>query len=243
MTDFGLIFSLFAIAAGAIASVAGFGIGSILTPILAVSIGTKLAVSAVCIPHLVATSWRCWILRRHIDKKVLLNFGITSAVGGFVGALLHAQAQSYLLTVLFGSLLVLVSVLSLTGYDAKMRFGTKRSGLAGAVSGVLGGMVGNQGGIRSAAMLNFNLSKESFVGTATAIGVLVDLARLPVYLTSEAKELFALWPSIAIATGCTLLGTFLGMKLLVHVPQKIFKRIVASIILVLGFAVLLRGSV
>jgi uncharacterized membrane protein YfcA len=243
MTDFAFIFSFFAIVAGAIASVAGFGIGSILTPILSVSISTKLAVSAVCIPHLVATTWRCWLLRHHIDKKVLLNFGITSAVGGFVGALLHAKAQSYLLTVLFGALLVLVSLLGLTGWDAKLRFGRKRSGIAGAVSGMLGGMVGNQGGLRSAAMLNFNLSKESFVGTATAIGVIVDLARLPVYLTSEAKELFALCPGIALATACTLLGTFLGMKLLIHVPHRIFKKVVASIILVLGFAVLLRGSV
>ena len=35
--------------------------------------------------------------------------------------------------------------------------------LAGALSGLLGGLVGNQGGIRSAALLGFNLSKANFV--------------------------------------------------------------------------------
>jgi uncharacterized membrane protein YfcA len=106
----------------------------------------------------------------------------------------------------------------------------------------LGGMVGNQGGIRSAAMLTFDLSKESFVGTATAIGVIVDLARLPVYIASEANELLALWPCIVIGSVGTLVGTFLGTKLLHHIPQKTFKRIVATIILILGFTVLLRGT-
>jgi hypothetical protein len=33
--------------------------------------------------------------------------------------------------------------------------------LAGAVSGALGGLVGNQGGIRTAAMLGYEVPKES----------------------------------------------------------------------------------
>ena len=41
-----------AVLAGAIASVSGFGIGSLLTPLLGVRVGTKLAVAAVSVPHL-----------------------------------------------------------------------------------------------------------------------------------------------------------------------------------------------
>jgi hypothetical protein len=40
------------VVAGAVASVSGFGIGSLLTPPLAVRVGTKLAVAAVSVPHL-----------------------------------------------------------------------------------------------------------------------------------------------------------------------------------------------
>ena len=50
--------------AGAIAALAGFGIGSILTPLLAVSVGTKDAVVAVSVPHLVATALRFWKMRQ-----------------------------------------------------------------------------------------------------------------------------------------------------------------------------------
>jgi hypothetical protein len=42
--------------AGGIAAVSGFGIGSLLTPVLALQIGTKLAVAAVAVPH--SAVWR-----------------------------------------------------------------------------------------------------------------------------------------------------------------------------------------
>src|SRR5215471_16971526 len=67
---------LAAIVAGAIASLAGFGIGSVLTPLLALSVGAKEAVIAVSIPHLVATAIRLWALHRNVDLRVLRNFGI-----------------------------------------------------------------------------------------------------------------------------------------------------------------------
>jgi uncharacterized membrane protein YfcA len=58
--------------AGAVAAVAGFGIGSLLTPTLALATGTgtKLAVAAISIPHLVGTAQRFWILRRAARARV-----------------------------------------------------------------------------------------------------------------------------------------------------------------------------
>lgn len=49
-----------AVVAGSIASIAGFGIGSILTPLIALRHGMKAAVSAVAVPHVIATSIRFW---------------------------------------------------------------------------------------------------------------------------------------------------------------------------------------
>jgi len=46
-------YALFAVAmiAGAVASVTGFGIGSLITPVLSISVGTKIAVAMVSIPE------------------------------------------------------------------------------------------------------------------------------------------------------------------------------------------------
>jgi uncharacterized protein len=176
----GALVLLVAVLAGAVASIAGFGIGSLLTPLLAWQIGTRLAVAAVSLPHLAGTALRFWRLREHIDRRVLLSFGLASAAAGLLGALLHAHAGSPALAVVLGALLVLAGALGLTGLAERLRLRGPWAWAAGAGSGAFGGLVGNQGGIRSAALLGFNLPREAFVATATAIALAVDAVRLPV---------------------------------------------------------------
>lgn len=227
-----------AIVAAGIAAVTGFGIGSLLTPVLALRTGTKLAVAAVAIPHFVGTAARFWVLRRHVDRRVLLGFGAASAAGGLGGALLHTWISSRALGVVFGSLLLLAAGSELTGWIGRVHWGRRAAWAAGALSGLLGGLVGNQGGIRSASMLGFDVPKESFVATATAIGLFVDAARLPVYLASQGREIAGLWPLLLVASAGVLAGTALGTRLLARLPQRAFRTIVAVLLLLLGVAMI-----
>ena len=228
---------LAAIVAGAIAALAGFGIGSVLTPLLALSVGTKEAVVAVSIPHLVATAIRFWNLRHNIDRHVLKNFGIASAAGGLAGALIGSRFSSPILAYILGALLVFAGLTGLTGISQKMRFGRKAAWLGG-VSGLLGGLVGNQGGIRSAALLEFNLEAKTFVATATAIALIVDGARMPIYFfTSPATvERLGLW--IAVMVAGVAIGTIAGGRALARIPEIYFRRLVSLLILALGIVML-----
>ena len=178
--EFFIVTVLIAFVAGLVASIAGFGIGSLLTPLLAIKVGTKLAVAAVVIPHFGGTVVRCWLLRKSIDKQTLIDFGITSAIGGLLGALLHNFFRNPLLTLILGFILTLSGVMGLSDIGKRVNLPSRLVGLIGAVSGIFGGLVGNQGGIRSLALTTFKLDPISFVATATAIGLLVDIARMPV---------------------------------------------------------------
>ena len=91
---FHVLLALAALLAGAVASVVGFGIGSLLTPLLSLRVGTQLAVAAISIPHVFATALRFWRLRAHVDRRVLISLGVTSAAGGLTGALLHSFANN-----------------------------------------------------------------------------------------------------------------------------------------------------
>jgi hypothetical protein len=73
------------IVAGGLAAVTGFGIGSLLTPMFALDMDTRLAVAAVSVPHVVGTALRFWLLSADVDTKVLWSFGLTSALGGLTG--------------------------------------------------------------------------------------------------------------------------------------------------------------
>ena len=230
-----------ALVAGAIAAVAGFGIGSVLTPVLALQTGTKLAVAAIAIPHAIGTAQRYWLLRRHVERRMLVGFGVASALGGLTGALAHAWLTSRILALIFGALLILAATAELTGWMRKVRWGRHAAWAAGALSGALGGLVGNQGGIRAAAMLGFGVPKESFVATATAIALFVDAARLPVYFATEWQEMARIWPLVAIATAGVVVGTAFGTRLLGWLPERIFRRVVAALLAALGVYMLARG--
>ena len=229
------------VAAGAVASVAGFGIGSLLTPLLALHVGTKTAVAAVSVPHLIGTFIRFWRLRAHLDRSVLWRFGLTSAAGGLAGALLNASAPSPALAVVLGALLVFAGAAQLTGHAQRWRLKGSLAWVAGAASGLFGGLVGNQGGIRSAAMLGLDLTKERFVATATAIALCVDAARMPVYVVVEREQVAAIWPLLLLATVGVVAGTLVGERLLARVSERRFRQVVGAIILLLGIATLIRG--
>lgn len=234
MSGFESAVALAGVLAGVIASVAGFGIGSILTPLLSVQLGTKLAVAAVSVPHVIGTAVRFWMLRARLDRRIFLWFGLASAAGGLAGALLHADASSRTLGVLLGCLLVFVGVSELSGLMRRVRIGRRGAWAAGALSGTFGGLVGNQGGIRSAALLAFEGDRETFVATATAVGLVVDAARMPVYLATEWSDLRTMWPLIALATSGVVVGTLAGRRVLARVPEPIFRRVVSILLLALG---------
>jgi uncharacterized membrane protein YfcA len=179
------------------------------------------------------------MLRKHVDGRVLWSFGVTSAAGGLVGALLGTLMSSPILTAVLGVLLIFAGATGLTNVARRIRFSGSTAWIAGAVSGVFGGLVGNQGGIRSAALLGFEIRKEAFVATATAVGLMVDGARVPVYLFTQWREIANAWPYVAAATIGVLAGTLAGERMLRWIPEATFRQLVSAIILILGVALLI----
>lgn len=230
------------ILSGATAGIVGFGIGSLLTPFFATAIGMDVAVAAVTLPHLVATAFRCYRMRRAIDREVLIRFGMLSAVGGLCGAFAYARLGPTSLTAVLGGLLVLTAVANLTGVFARMR---PQGGLVaafGLASGFFGGIAGNQGGLRSAALTAFSLSPPAFVATSTATGLLVDLARTPVYASVSADALWTLRGSIATATLGVVVGTVVGERILFGLSPATYRRVLSVAVGLLGIW-LLAGAV
>ena len=226
---------------GGVAAVSGFGLGSVLTPALTLQFDTKLAVAATAVPHIVATALRFWIHRARINRRVLITFGIASAAGGFLGAFVFQSVRAPFLSILFGALLLFVSISQLTGLADRLQFSGPMAWIAGALSGFLGGLVGNQGGIRTAALFGTSLSKEQFIATSTAVALIVDGARLPVYVSSERDQLLTVWPLVAWCCAAAAAGTVLGNRILRTLPPATYRFTVAVLLAVLGAAMLLSG--
>ena len=232
-TAFLIALALLGVLSGATAAVVGFGIGSLLTPLLALRLDMATAVAAVALPHAAATALRCWRLRHAIDWSVARRFGLLSAVGGLIGALLYTRLGGGALTVVLAVLLILTGLMGLTKLPRQLN--VRRTAWAlGLISGFFGGLAGNQGGVRSAALITFELSPTAFVATATVTALLVDLARTPVYVWRAGGALAELVVPIAVATAAVLVGTILGERILLGMSPEHFRRTVSVAILALG---------
>ncbi len=141
---------------------------------------------------------------------------------------------------ILGVLLVFAGIMGLTGWAQRMRFGGAVAWIAGILSGCFGGLVGNQGGIRSAALFGCDLDKQSFVATATAIALMVDFFRMPVYAVTQWRQVAGVWPALGIATVGIVVGTLAGQPVLRRIPDTTFRKTVAGIILLLGIWMLVH---
>jgi len=233
--------ALAAVAAGAIAAVSGFGIGSLLTPILLLSFTARDAVALVSLPHAVASAVRVGRLWPDVHWPTFRQFGVASALGGLAGALLQARLGGTALTIVLGVLLLLAG----SGELARRRLPLPRTPLwrliGGVSSGFFGGLVGNQGGLRSAALLGFGLAPRELVATATASAVIVDVARLPVYVYTAGPVLASHVPLIVATSAGVVAGTFVGVPVLRRVPENRYRQVVGLLLVVLGAALIVMA--
>jgi uncharacterized protein len=230
-----------AVLAGAIAAVSGFGIGSVLTPLLLLWMPTAHAVAILAIPHAIATAIRWLRLRSDVHLPTFRQFGLASAAGGLAGAALQSRLASPVLTIVLAALLILAGSTELARRRVPLPETRFWRLFGGVLSGLFGGLVGNQGGIRAAALLGFSLSPRQIVATATASALLVDAARLPIYILSAGPVISrtrAIWMTASVGV---VIGTFIGVPLLRRIPEPMYRRLVGLLLLLLGIS--LFGSV
>lgn len=225
-----------AVLAGSVAAVSGFGIGSLLTPLLLLSMSANHAVAILAIPHAIATGLRWFRLRTAVHRPTFQQFGIASAIGGLMGALLQSRLASPVLTVVLASLIVVAGTSEVLERRIPLRRTPVWRLLGGGASGFFGGLVGNQGGIRTAALLGFQLEPRQLVATATASALIVDAARIPIYLISEGKTIGTTVPLWVAASVGAIVGTLLGVPILSRIPPRTYHRLLGVLLVVLGFA-------
>lgn len=228
--------------AGLTASVAGFGIGSFLIPLVSLQTGTKVAIALVSLPHFLGSVSRFWLLKSKVNRRILIRFGLLSAAGGLGGALLHIFFVSNFLQVVFAIMLITAGILGGLRVSERLRFGKKSAALIGFASGFFGGLVGEQGGIRSVALLNFDIEKEAFIATATATALIVDMVRMPVYFLTQSGQVSQFLLILILSSVAVIAGTFAGNTLLKKIPEVAFKRIVSVLVLLLGIILLILAA-
>ena len=235
-----LIPILAAFISAALTLMTGFGLGTILTPVFLIFYDVKIAILIVAVVHLSNNLLKISLFSRHISIDILKRFGALTLIGAFIGAFFQGRMDSSIVKILLGIALIFLGLKEATGFGEKLRLPQKIDLIGGFLSGLLGGFVGNQGAIRSAYLLNYNIPKETFVATAAIIASVVDVTRIPVYIFSNKDALSDNLLLLLITSASAFAGTFAGKRFLKKVSLKTFKTYVAVMIIIIGALLSLR---
>jgi uncharacterized membrane protein YfcA len=186
-----------ALLASALTLFSGFGLGTLLMPVVALFFPLDLAIAMTAMVHLANNLFKIGLLGRKAEGSVLLKFGLPAIAAAFVGAALltylgavnpiyeyHAlggNRQVSVLKLIIGALIVLFVILELSPTFSKTALDQKWLPLGGVVSGFFGGLSGHQGAFRSMFLIKAGLGKEAFVATSVVLAVMVDQSRIVIY--------------------------------------------------------------
>lgn len=233
----------------------GFGLGTLLMPVVAIFFPLKIAIAITAIVHLANNLFKFALMGRQAEKSILLKFGAPAVVAAFLGAgLLNrlGAVQSIFeytafgremevspLKLVVGVLIILFVFLELSERFSKIELDRKWLPLGGAISGFFGGLSGHQGAFRSMFLLKAGIGKEAFVATGIVLAVMVDLSRMVVYGAGAAaygKDVR--WGLVGAACVSASLGAYVGARMLKKVTIRAVQLSVSSLLLVVALGLI-----
>lgn len=192
---------------------------------------TVLGITALF--HLSSNITKLGFFRKGFDKTLMLYLGIPAILFVSLGAFLSKYANPELLTLILGIFLVAFGLLFLINTTLKVSASKKNAIIGGSLSGLFAGILGTGGAIRGATMTAFNLNKEKFIATSAIIDLGIDLSRSIIYTYNgyvHKRDLYL----IPILIGVSIVGTYLGKKVLDKITQAQFKRFVLFLLVGIG---------
>lgn len=254
-----VIICLTAFGASLLTFFSGFGLGTILTPVMIVFFPPQEAIALTGIVHLLNNIFKLFLVGKQTDKHVAGKFGIPAILGSFIGAyvliyvsknLFHFEYQLLgktmevtFIKLLVATLMMLFALFEILPWLKSLQFDSKYLRLGGFISGFFGGLSGNQGALRSAFLLRYGLSKEVYIATGVVIACMIDVTRLSIYYTANLN--YDYWENDLLLTQAVIsafAGAFLGSKLLKKVTL-VFVQTLASIMIMILALLLAIGLI
>ena len=205
-----VISMLITLLAAALTVPAGFGLATMLTPVVLFWLPPHEAIAVVAIIHGAHNAWKLKLLRTSVDFNAVKRYGWALIVGAIIGAMLHSYIPSNPLLMIVGLALIILPILSATEKWTNIRLPDSEDRIGGFGSGFFGGLTGHQGALRAMFLQRRLPDKVAYAATASVLALAVDLTRIPIYLVFEGTAIldeYILIPSLVISA---ILGVYLG---------------------------------
>ena len=187
MDEMLIVFSLLAtFIAAALTVPAGFGLATMLTPIVFLWLEPHEAIAVVAVVHGSHNAMKLRVLRESVDYTAVRRFGWALVLGALIGASLNTMVEADPLLLLVGIALIVLPILSVTESWTNFRLPEAEDRIGGFGSGFFGGLTGHQGALRAMFLRKRLPNKTEYAATAAILALVVDMVRIPVYIALEA---------------------------------------------------------
>jgi len=232
-------FILLALIAEILGTVGGFGSSLFFVPIAGFFFDFHSVLGITALFHLSSNISKIALFRKGFDKKLVITIGIPAVLFVILGSFLSRYFNSTILELCLSIFLIGISLSLMIFKNLKLKPTVFNAFTGGALSGITAGLLGTGGAIRGLTLAAFDLNMELFIATSAIIDLGIDLSRSVVYFSNGYMHRHDLY-LIPILLVVSIVGTFLGKKIVLKFSQEQFKLIVLSLILVVGIITLLK---
>lgn len=227
------VFLLLALLSEVLGTVGGFGSSVFFVPLAGFFFDFKTVLGLTGLLHVFSNIAKLVLFRQHIQWSLIWKIGIPSVLLVIAGAWLSNHVQFAYAEILLGLFCIFFALLFLWKPDLQLKPTNSNAITGGGVAGFLAGFIGTGGAIRAVTLTSFGLEKNIFIATSAAIDFGVDLSRSVVYLQQGYVQGNYWWylPGLIVIA---FVGSYIGKRLLNHISQERFRKIVLIFILLTG---------
>jgi uncharacterized membrane protein YfcA len=213
-----------AFALALLSSVAGFGGGVLLLPVFTALFGLRVAVPVLTLTQLSSNGARVWLNRHELRWPLVRWFALGAVPFAVAGGLLLAHAPLGPLKRLLGLFLIAVVVWRRINPHPRKPADTAFARV-GAVSGLGSALLGSVGPLTAPFFLAYGLTRAAYIGTEAASALVMHVAKLAAYGVGDLLTGTVLLYGLVL-TPATLLGAWVGKKIVGHVSDRAFVNLV-----------------
>lgn len=236
-----LLVAIGAFIAAALTVPAGFGLSTILTPLVLLLMSPHEAVAVVAIVHGAHNAGKLGLLRENVDFDAFKRYGIWLVAGSIIGAILQSHVPQRPLLGILGLALIILPILTISEKWTGYRIPESSDRAGGFGSGFMGGLSGHQGALRAMFLSRRIPDKMSYAATASILALCVDLSRIPVYLAYRSEDIYSHYSVIIVLVISALIGARVGKRWLKSLKSGLIRSGVMFGIVLSGFLYLLKA--
>ena len=232
--------SLIFLLAGFTQGLSGFGSALVAMPLLVMFIDIKKAIPLCILNGLIITFFLTLQLRNHIDWRKIMPLFIGCLPGIYVGVTFLKKANSHIIEILLGVILVVYALYSLIFRPKPRRISSSWSYLAGFASGAIGGAFSAGGPPTIIYTSLTDWSKDDIKATLTGFFFITGLIIAVAHAISGLTSIVVLrYFSASILF--VLLGVYAGSLCYNRTNKEAYIRIILGLLVIMGIMMIVSA--